>query len=96
VELTAERRFHIEYKHPEILPAHVDRLASTLSAPDLVIRSRTWDRARLFVRRYHRARKTMHTVVVVAPSEERVRRLWIVTAYVSLDLPKGVIEWQRT
>jgi len=81
---------------PEILPDHVDLLARAVEEPDLVLRSATWDRALLVVRRYHRHRGSMYTVVVVSTGAERVPRSWIVTAYVSRDLPKGVVEWRRS
>ena len=65
VELTAERRSHVETKHPEMLPGRHERLVETLSGPELVVESRTGDQARLFVRGDHEQEKNRYTVVVV-------------------------------
>ena len=38
VELTDERELHIGERHPDLLPAHRDRIAHTLADPDQVRR----------------------------------------------------------
>ena len=96
VDLTDERRDHIELKHPELVPGRLHWLFETLLEPAVIVRSRTWDGARLFVRRYDSPGRTRFVVVVVATDPPDNERHWIVTAYLSRDLPKGVIEWPRS
>jgi hypothetical protein len=36
VELTRERERHIAERHPDLLPEHRDRLATTLAGPDTI------------------------------------------------------------
>jgi hypothetical protein len=79
-----------------MLPGRLDWLAGTLSDPDLVVQSRTWDQARLFLRGYHEQERSRYAVVVVVTDRSGNRRRWITTAYVSRDLPKGTIEWRRS
>jgi hypothetical protein len=50
VELTEERRLHIEVRHPDLLPQFRARLAEVLLDPDQIRRSRRLPTARLFSR----------------------------------------------
>jgi hypothetical protein len=96
VELTRERRMHIERFHPEVLPDHRAWIAETLSCPDLVVRSRRSDRARALARWYHRKGGGRYVVVIVVTDRGARNRNWIVTAYVREDVPGGTTEWQRS
>jgi len=96
VELTDERWSHIEAKHSELLPRRLDGLVETLLEPSWILRSRIWDRARLFVRRYDSTGRAQFVVVVVVTDLPLNQRHWIVTACLSRDMPKGVIEWPRS
>ena len=74
VELTEERERHIAERHPDLLPAHRERLAETLVQPDQVRRSARFGSARLFSRWYADVRLGKHVVVVATGSS---RRTWL-------------------
>jgi hypothetical protein len=84
--LTEERERHIEERHPDLLPAHRDKLAVVLADPDTIRGSVRAPAARLFSRWYTDVRRGRHVVVVVL-SEEVARH------------PKsgwGEVEWHRS
>jgi hypothetical protein len=93
VELTDERRGHIERHHPDLKSFNADYLAGTLSRPDRIRRSRRDDRARLFSRCYDDL-QGKHVVIVVI--SEPTGRHWIVTSYVARKLEEGEVEWQKS
>ena len=95
VELTDERERHIAERHPDLLPAHRDRLAETLADPDDVRRSRRFGDARLFSRWFDSVRGGKHVVVVVVSESGRLRH-WVITAYIARRLAEGEVEWVRT
>ena len=95
VELTDQRERHIAETHPDLLPAHRERIARTLADPDEVRRSARFAGARLFARWYDDLRGGKHVVVVVV-TEATARRHWIVTAYVARKLAGGEVEWKRS
>jgi hypothetical protein len=95
VELTEERRIHIQSKHAEVLPERLEWLVQALLDPEMVVRSRMRDDARLFLREYHPRGGARYMVVVVVTASESARS-WIVTAYLARNAPKGTIEWRRT
>lgn len=96
VELTEERERHIAWNHPELLPAHKDRIAETLADPDNVRRSSRLNSAQLFSRWFEGVRGGKHIVVVVATDASPIRRSWVVTAYLARRLAEGEIEWKRS
>ena len=96
VELSDERERHIAERHPDLLPDHRDRLASTLADPDQVRRSARFAGARLFSRWYDDLRGGKHVVVVVVSSPSAGGRHWIITAYMARRLAEGEIEWKRS
>ena len=95
VELTAERERHIEEKHPELLPAHRDKVAEVLTDPDVVHRGTGRETERLFSRWYTDLGKGRFVVVVVVSQTSPPARHWIVTAYTARRLRRGGIEWRR-
>ncbi len=95
VELTDERRQHILSKHPELLPAHFDRLAETLANPDQIRRDSRFPATRLFARWFENIKGGKMLVVAVVSDPLPEERHWIVTAYLARKLVQGVIEWQR-
>lgn len=95
VELTEERERHIAERHPDLLPAHRDRLAETLAEPDQIRRSIRLGAARLFSRSYHDSSGGKHVVVVVVSQLEPSERHWIITAYMTRNLAAGDVEWSR-
>jgi hypothetical protein len=94
VELTEERESHITERHPDLLPRHRDRIATTLSDADQIRRSKRFGEALLFSRWFADLRGGKHVVVVVI-SEPDIPRHWIVTAYMTRALAGGAIEWAR-
>jgi hypothetical protein len=96
VELTAEREHHIAERHPDLLPAHRQRILEVLAAPELVRRSARSPTAHLFSRWYSDVRHGQHVVVVVEGEAGRSARHWIVTAYATRRPGAGDIAWQRS
>jgi len=96
VELSEERERHIQERHPDLLPAHRDKLAEVLADPDTVRRSVRAATARLFSRWYTGVRQGRHVVVVVMTEGGPSARHWVVTAYTARGLAGGEIEWQRS
>lgn len=94
-ELTEERERHIAERHPELLPAHRDRLVETLADPDQVRTGVRFGSARLFSRWYTDSRGGKHVVVVVISEQEPAGRHWIITAYITGKLAGGQVEWMR-
>lgn len=96
VEWTEERERHVRERHPDLLPQHRDRIATTLADPDEVRRSARFGRARLFSRWYDDLGDGKHVVVVVASEPPPSARHWIVTAYIARRLAGGDVEWKRS
>ncbi len=96
VELTPERERHIAQRHPDLLPAHRDKLAETLRDPDQIRRSYRFPNARVFSRRFDAVGLEKHAVVVVVSDPTPEQRHWIVTAYLARKLAEGESEWRRS
>ena len=92
VEVTEERRRHIVERHPDLLLAGWEHIATTLADPDQVRHSMRIVNARMFYRWYDGLNK--HVVVVVI--SEPGGRNWIVTAYLARKLATGEMEWKRS
>jgi hypothetical protein len=90
-----EREHHIAERHPDLLPAHRDRLAETLADPDEVRKSARFANARLFARQFDTPRSDKHVVVVVVSDTVPAKRHWIITAYLARRLAEGDSEWKR-
>jgi len=95
VELTSEREQHIIETHPNLLPEHRERITETLTNPEPVTRSITFENTRLFSKYYDVSRKRKYAVVVVVSDTELTERNWIVTAYMARKVPQGEVEWTR-
>ena len=95
VELTEEREHHIAERHPDLLPEHRERVAEVLAEPDEIRRSVRFGRARLFSRWYTDVHRRRHVVVVVVSEPAPRERHWIITAYITLKLVEGEVEWKR-
>jgi len=94
VELNDEREQHIIERHPDLLPDHRDRIATTLMDPDQVRRSERFGAAKLFSRWYDHLRGGKYVVAVVVSETDRGRH-WLITAYIARTLAKGDMEWAR-
>ena len=79
VEWTEERQRHIAARHPELLPAHLDKVALTIADPDEVRRDREYPSTRLLFRWFDDLMGGKNVVVVTA----------------SAPPPKGELEWKR-
>ena len=99
VELTEERRAHIERFHPELILELEARLTAVLSAPEEVRRDPRHGATRLFSTFFSDFRGGKHIVVAVVTDPPVTRdappRYWIVTAYPARELTQGVTEWKR-
>jgi hypothetical protein len=96
VEWTDERERHIADRHPDLLPAHLDRVAETLADPDAVYRSERFGPARLFTRWHPIVGGGKHVVVVVVTENTPMVRHWIITAYLARHLAGRNLEWTRS
>ena len=96
VELTTERRQHIEAKHPELLPEYRDYLAQTLTNPDEVRQDARFPNTRIFTRWFGQLLRGKHLAVVVVTDAQTDHRHWIVTAYVTHTVRQGEVEWKRS
>jgi hypothetical protein len=95
VELSDERERHISERHPDLLPEHRTRIATTLADPDQIRRSRRFGSARLFSKWYDEVKGGKHIVVVIVSANDDSRH-WIITAYITRSLAAGEIEWARS
>jgi hypothetical protein len=95
VELTDEREQHIAEQHPDLLPAHRQKIADTLAEPDQVRHSTRFGNTRLFSHWFAELRGGKYVVVVVMSHYGSSRRHWIITAYIARKLAGGEIEWKK-
>jgi hypothetical protein len=95
VELTDERRQHILDKHPEIMPDHFDQIAETIADPDEIQQDERFANTYHFSRRYEAIEDGKYLIVVVVTDLVPATRHWIVTAYLSRRVRKGVAVWKR-
>jgi hypothetical protein len=95
VELTDERRTHIETNHPELLPEHEERLWLTISDPNEIRIDEDYPRTRLFVRWFDDLYGGKLLIAVVVTDPPPAERHWIVTAFVAGRPARGETEWKR-
>lgn len=91
VELTDEREQHIRARHSDLMPAHREYIAVTLSDPEHVQISPNDANARIFTRWF--AELTKYVIVIVVSDSSS--RDWIITARIARRPAKGATEWQR-
>ena len=90
VEVTDERYAHVLMGHPDLAPEHWARVGETLSAPDRVLRSASADNGTLFLRQFNDLNKMVVAVVISDPGRD-----WLISGYITGDMPKGEILWER-
>jgi len=95
VELSDERRKHIQKNHPDLLPKYEDRIQAILSNPDQVRVSERSKNAHLFSKWFDNIQGGKYIVVVVVSDAWPVNRHWIVTSYMTGRLSGGEIEWKK-
>lgn len=92
IRLTSERKEHIEIDHPE-MSGQLDKIRNTLINPDIIVKSRTDDSVELFYLHYNTTpvtEKYLCVVVKILPSD-----LFIITAYFTDTIKRGIILWKK-
>jgi hypothetical protein len=92
VRLTSERQEHIEVDHPE-MSVQIDKIRDTLINPDMIVKSRTDDAVELFYRHYNATPVTEKYLCVVV--KILLSDLFIITAYFTDTIKRGIILWQK-
>ena len=97
VELTDERLAHIRAGHPELVHTTRDRIERTLDDPDEIRRDSRFPGTRLFSRWFDDLLGGKIVVVAVVTDDVQAEspRHWVVTAYVTRRITRGIIEWSR-
>lgn len=92
IRLSFERMEHIEFDHPE-MGGQVGKIHVTLINPDMIVRSKTDTDVELFYRHYDTTpvtEKYLCVVVKILGSD-----LFIITAYFTDTIKKGIILWTK-
>lgn len=92
IRLTPERQEHIETDHPE-MSGQIDKIEKTLKSPDAVVKSRTDTDVELFYRHYDKTPVTEKYLCVVV--KILVNNLFIITAYFTDTIKRGIILWEK-
>jgi hypothetical protein len=91
IRLTDERIAHIK-EHPE-MTIHIQKINDTLTNPDVVIKSRSDEEARLYYRHYDGLSiGNKHLCIVVKFKETDA---FVVTAYFTDSVKKGEVIWKK-
>jgi hypothetical protein len=88
VELTGERKTHIESQHPADAETILGNLRVVVTDPDTVRRSIDNPSEFLLARTFQLEAGRKHIVAIIV-SESEPRRLWIITAFVTRRLSGG-------
>ena len=92
IRLSSERQDHIEVDHPE-MSGQIDKIRDTLASPDVIVKSRTDSDVELFYQHYNTTPVTeMYLCVVV---KVLASDLFIITAYFTDAIKKGIILWKK-
>jgi len=92
IRLTPERQGHIEFDHPEMF-GQLDKIRDTLIHPDMIVKSRTDNAVELFYMYYYTTpvtKKYLCVVVKILFSD-----LFIITAYFTDTIKRGIILWKN-
>ena len=92
IRLSSERQDHIEADHPE-MSGQIDKIQDTVAGPDVIVKSRTDPDVELFYQNYNTTpvtEKYLCVVVKVLASD-----LFIITAYFTDTIKKGIILWKK-
>lgn len=91
IRLTDERLAHIK-EHPEV-SMHDSKIAETLLIPDIVIKSKSDEEARLYYKYYAGLSiGDKHLCVVVKFKQEDA---FVITAYFTDSVKKGDVLWRK-
>ncbi len=92
IRLSSERQDHIEIDHLE-MSGQIDKIHDTLALPDVIIKSRTDPDVELFYQHYNTTPVTEKYLCVVV--KVLVSDLFIITAYFTDTIKKGIILWKK-
>ena len=92
VRFSDERQLHIETDHPE-MAGQMDRVADTLTRPDLISRSRTDPAVELFYRFYASTPVSAKYLCVVVKCQ--LVDSFLITAYYTDSVKKGEVLWKK-
>ena len=95
VEMTREREAHIQVRHPDLLPGHIDQLVLTVADPDEVRRDEYRDATRLFSRWFPEVKGGKFITVAIVSDRFPAERHWIRTAYITRRPVRRKVEWKR-
>jgi hypothetical protein len=91
IRLTDERLAHIK-EHPE-MTLHTEKINETLVDPDIVIRSRIDEEARLYYRHYEGISIGNKYMCIVVKFKEA--DAFVITAYFTDSIKKGDVIWKK-
>ncbi len=92
IRLTFERQEHLETDHPE-MSGQIYKIEDTLMSPDVIVKSRTDPDVELFYRHYDITPVTEKYLCVVV--KLLVSDMFIVTAYFTDTIKRGIILWEK-
>ncbi len=92
IRLSSERQNHIESDHPE-MSGQINKIQDTLALPDIIFKSKTDPDVELFYRHYDTTPVTEEYLCVVV--KVLVSDLFIITAYFTDTIKKGIILWKK-
>jgi hypothetical protein len=83
---------HIESDHPE-MSGQITKIQNTLKNPDVIVRSKTDPEVELFYRHYDKTPVNEKYLCVVV--KVLVNDLFIITAYFTDSIKRGIILWEK-
>jgi hypothetical protein len=92
IRLSEERLNHIETDHPEMI-GQIDKMEEVLSAPDIIVRSRTDSDVEMFYKHYSSTPVTEKFLCVIV--KNLIEDLFIITVYFTDTIKKGEILWKK-
>jgi hypothetical protein len=92
IRLTDERQNHFELDHPE-MSEQIYKISETLQFPDIIIMSKTDPEVELFYRHYKSTPVTEKFICVAV--KVRFDELFILTAYFTDKIKRGIIIWEK-
>ncbi len=92
IRLTSERQEHLETDHPEMSGQTV-KIEDTLMNPDIIVKSGTDPDVELFYRHYNTTPVIEKYLCVVV--KVLVDDLFIITAYFTDTIKRGLILWEK-
>jgi len=92
IRFTEERIMHMEKSHPEMLN-QIEKIKETLSSPDCTIESKTDPNVELFYKFYTSTPVNAKYLCVVVKIKDD--DIFIITAYFTVTIKKGILLWKK-